>query len=253
MMQNPQDIIFKLCINKFFEINMIKKNKIIDMAKDCILENLDEHYEDVTLENTEKSFVPEPKLNKDKLEQLYQKYKDCKNCELSKTRIKFVFGEGDAQSKLMFIGEGPGYEEDKTGRPFVGKAGELLTKIIEAMALSRQKVYIANIVKCHPVIDTENLEKRNNDRKPNEEEIKSCINILEQQIDIIKPKIICTLGLVATEALLKKGKSISSLRGREFEYNGITVIPTFHPAYLLRNPIDKKLVWEDMKKILSLL
>ncbi len=165
---------------------------------------------------------------------------DCVKCRLSKSRKNIVFGEGNYRSKLMFIGEGPGAEEDNTGRPFVGRAGMLLTKIIESINLKREDVYIANIIKCRP---PEN-------RNPMDDEIAACTPFLKEQIAIIKPKIICALGKFAAEFIIGKDKgSISSVRGKEFNYGGITVIPTYHPSYLLRNPNAKRETWEDMKKI----
>ncbi|MCX5686779.1 MAG: uracil-DNA glycosylase [Candidatus Omnitrophica bacterium] len=175
----------------------------------------------------------------DSLEALKSEVLKCANCDLHRTRENVVFGSGNQKARLMFIGEAPGEDEDLKGLPFVGRAGQLLTKIIEAMGLSRQDVYIANILKCRPP----------NNRAPSPTEILACAGILRRQIDIIKPKVICTLGKFASQTLLKTEVSITALRGKFQEYNGIRVMPTFHPAYLLRNPQDKKLVWEDMKKI----
>ncbi len=167
----------------------------------------------------------------------------CIKCKLSETRKNIVFGEGNPSSKLMFIGEAPGAEEDNTGRPFVGRAGQLLTKIIESINLKREDVYIANIIKCRPP----------QNRNPFEEEIKQCSPFLKEQIKIIKPKIICTLGKFSTEFIIGTDKgTISAVRGNEFDYDGITVIPTYHPSYLLRNPDAKRETWEDMKKIRDL-
>ena len=167
----------------------------------------------------------------------------CTKCALSKTRKNIVFGEGDPESRLMFIGEAPGAEEDNTGKPFVGRAGQLLTKIIESINLKREEVYIANIIKCRP---PEN-------RNPIEDEIASCAPFLKEQIAIIRPQIICTLGKFSTEFIIGNDKgSISSVRGKTYNYDGITVIPTYHPSYLLRNPSAKKETWEDMKKIREL-
>lgn len=163
----------------------------------------------------------------------------CKRCDLHKTRRNVVFGSGSPDAKLMFIGEAPGEDEDLQGLPFVGRAGQLLTKIIEAMGLKRTDVYIANILKCRPP----------NNRAPLPTEILECEENVRRQVEIIKPKVICTLGKFASQTLLRSQTPISALRGRFQEYNGIKVMPTFHPAYLLRNPQDKKLVWEDMKKI----
>ncbi|MCL4428471.1 MAG: uracil-DNA glycosylase [Deltaproteobacteria bacterium] len=172
-----------------------------------------------------------------------EKVNECIKCRLSIARKKIVFGEGSPESRLMFIGEAPGAEEDNTGRPFVGRAGQLLTKIIESIGLKREEVYIANIIKCRP---PEN-------RNPLEDEINLCVPFLKEQISIIKPEIICTLGKFATEFIIGKDKgAISSVRGKEFNYEGINVIPTYHPSYLLRNPGAKRETWEDMKKIRGL-
>jgi uracil-DNA glycosylase len=164
---------------------------------------------------------------------------DCKRCKLHRTRKTLVFGEGNDRATLMFVGEGPGYDEDVQGRPFVGKAGQLLTKIIESIQLKREEVYIANIVKCRPP----------QNRNPEPDEIIACLPFLQKQIQTIEPKIICALGAFAAQSLLQTGEKISSLRGRPFDLGGIRVIPTYHPAFLLRNPEKKREVWEDMKKI----
>lgn len=169
---------------------------------------------------------------------------DCKKCGLCEYRTNIVFGEGDPKAKLMFIGEGPGREEDESGRPFIGRAGQLLTKIIEAMGLKREDVYIANIVKCRPPAN----------RTPLEDEIINCAPYLMQQIKVIKPKVIITLGSPATCTLLNEKIKISSIRGTFYEWNdGIKLMPTFHPAYLLRNPNDKRLVWDDVQKVIPLI
>jgi len=164
---------------------------------------------------------------------------DCKRCKLHRTRRTIVFGEGNEKATLMFVGEGPGYDEDVQGRPFVGKAGQLLTKIIESINLSREEVYIANIVKCRPP----------QNRNPETDEIQSCNPFLMDQIRVIRPRIICALGSFAAQTLLKTSTKISELRGKIFDIEGIKVIPTYHPAFLLRNPERKRDVWEDMKKI----
>jgi DNA polymerase len=168
---------------------------------------------------------------------------DCKRCELHRTRRTVVFGEGNEKAALMFIGEGPGYDEDVQGRPFVGKAGQLLTKIIESIRLPREEVYIANIIKCRPP----------QNRNPEPDEIQCCNPFLMKQIRVIRPRIICALGTFSAQTLLKTDTKISALRGKIFDLEGIKVIPTFHPAFLLRNPERKREVWEDMKKIAELL
>ena len=181
--------------------------------------------------------------NTDGLDALCKEVMKCAECDLHKTRLNVVFGSGSPKAELMFIGEAPGEDEDIQGIPFVGRAGQLLTKMIEAMGLTRQDVYIANILKCRPP----------NNRPPLPTEILACENNVKRQAEIIRPKIICTLGKFASQTLLRTETPISSLRGNEFEYNGIKVIPTFHPAYLLRNPPEKKVVWEDMQKIMKFL
>ena len=169
---------------------------------------------------------------------------DCKRCGLCAGRTHLVFGVGNPRARLMFVGEGPGYEEDRQGVPFVGRAGQLLNRIIEAMKMSRDDVYIANVVKCRP---PEN-------RAPLPDESATCLPFLRRQIEAIRPRAVCALGGVAVQALLETTVPISRVRG-EFRSlpDGTPVMPTFHPAYLLRNPEKKKEVWEDMKKILQLL
>lgn len=176
---------------------------------------------------------------KDALEKLKEKAANCKECALCGSRRNLVFGEGDPDASLMFIGEAPGIEEDIQGRPFVGKAGTLLTKIIEAISLKRGDVYIANCLKCRPP----------QNRNPLPSEVISCREFFLKQIEIIKPEVICCLGKFAAQTLLMSDESITRLRGRFYDFNGTKVMPTFHPAYLLRNPNEKRLVWEDMKKV----
>jgi DNA polymerase len=166
---------------------------------------------------------------------------DCKACALAKQRKNIVFGEGDENAELMFIGEGPGEDEDKTGRPFIGKAGQLLTKMIEAIGLTREQVYIANVVKCRPPAN----------REPFAEEVEACIDFLKTQIGLIKPKVIVCLGATSAGHLLNPGKRISSIRGRFMDYQGIRVMPTYHPAYLLRNESKKRDVWNDLKAVMA--
>ncbi len=169
---------------------------------------------------------------------------DCTRCKLHTLgRHQIVFGVGNPQADLMFVGEAPGHDEDIQGIPFVGRAGQLLTKIIEAIGLTREEVYIANVIKCRP---PEN-------RNPEPDEVETCEPFLFQQIDLIKPKVVVALGKFAAQALLGTLDPISRLRGRVFEYRGARLVPTFHPAYLLRNPSSKREVWEDMKLVRSLL
>jgi uracil-DNA glycosylase len=165
----------------------------------------------------------------------------CKLCGLGRRQI--VFGVGHARARLMFVGEGPGEEEDKQGEPFVGRAGQLLTKIIEAIGLTRDQVYIANVIKCRPP----------GNRNPEPDEVAACEPFLFRQVDVIKPMVIVPLGKFAAQSLLKTTDPITRLRGRVFQYRGASLIPTFHPAYLLRNPSAKREVWEDMKKVRAIL
>ena len=169
---------------------------------------------------------------------------DCTRCKLHKLgRTQIVFGVGNPEADLMFVGEAPGGEEDIQGVPFVGRAGQLLTKIIEAIGLKREDVYIANVIKCRPP----------QNRNPEPDEVATCEPFLFQQIDSIKPKVIVALGKFGAQTLLRTLDPISRLRGRVFEYRGSKLIPTFHPAYLLRNPSSKREVWEDMKLVRKLL
>jgi DNA polymerase len=169
---------------------------------------------------------------------------DCTRCKLHGLgRRQIVFGVGNPDADLMFVGEAPGADEDIQGIPFVGRAGQLLTKIIEAIGLKREDVYIANVIKCRPP----------QNRNPEPDEVDTCEPFLFQQVDIIKPKVIVALGTFAARALLRTLDPISRLRGRVYEYRGAKLIPTFHPAYLLRNPASKRDVWEDMKVVRGLL
>jgi uracil-DNA glycosylase family 4 len=168
---------------------------------------------------------------------------DCTRCRLHTGRHQIVFGVGNPNAELMFVGEAPGADEDMKGEPFVGRAGQLLTKIIEAMGLKREDVYIANVIKCRP---PEN-------RNPEPDEVETCEPFLFRQIDVIKPKVVVALGKFAAQGLLRTLDPISRLRGRVFDYRGAKLIPTFHPAYLLRNPSSKREVWEDMKLVKTLL
>jgi uracil-DNA glycosylase family 4 len=173
------------------------------------------------------------------LDAIRQEMGACTRCRLHEGRKSVVFGEGDAHAMLVFVGEAPGRDEDLQGRPFVGRAGELLTRIIEAIDLTREEVYIANIVKCRP---PEN-------RNPQPDEIQVCLPFLHKQLETIKPKIICALGTFAAQTLLETEERISILRGQFHNYHGALLMPTYHPAFLLRNPESKRAVWEDMKKI----
>jgi uracil-DNA glycosylase len=169
---------------------------------------------------------------------------ECTRCKLhAQGRQQIVYGVGNPDADLMFVGEAPGADEDVQGVPFVGRAGQLLTKIIEAIGLQRDDVYIANVIKCRPP----------GNRNPDPDEVEACEGFLFRQIDSIKPKVIVALGTFAAKALLKTQEPISRLRGRVYEYRGARLIPTFHPAFLLRSPDRKRDVWEDMKKVRALL
>lgn len=171
-----------------------------------------------------------------------QEIGNCTRCKLHRERKNIVFGEGDPSAVLVFIGEGPGHEEDEQGRPFVGAAGQLLTDIIvKGMKLKREDVYICNIVKCRPP----------NNRNPEPDEIEACEPFLIKQLQTIKPKIIVALGSIAAKTLLKSSEGITALRGKWQTYQGIPLMPTFHPAYLLRNPNDKALVWKDIQLVMA--
>lgn len=182
-------------------------------------------------------FPPQDKAKA--LEELESNARLCRECGLFASRRNLVFGQGSPDASLLFAGEAPGMEEDIRGEPFVGRAGTLLTKIIEAIGLKREEVYIANCLKCRPP----------QNRDPFPSEIIACREFLLKQIEIIRPKVICCLGKFSAQTLLMSEEPITRLRGRFYEFEGIMLMPTFHPAYLLRNPNEKKLAWEDMKKI----
>jgi uracil-DNA glycosylase len=166
---------------------------------------------------------------------------DCTQCKLAGTRKTVVFGVGNPNADLMFIGEAPGRDEDEQGEPFVGRAGQLLTDIIKAMKLTRDDVYIANVIKCRP---PEN-------RNPEPDELDACRPFIRRQVEMIKPKVIVTLGKFGLQSLTEKSYGISAVRGQWLDYNGIKLMPTYHPAYLLRTPAAKKDVWADMKQVMA--
>jgi uracil-DNA glycosylase len=168
---------------------------------------------------------------------------ECTRCKLHKGRTNVVFGVGNAEARLMFVGEGPGADEDVQGEPFVGRAGQQLTKIINAMGFEREDVYIANVVKCRPP----------GNRNPEPDEIEQCEPFLMRQIDVLEPAIVVALGKFAAQTLLRTSEPITKLRGRFHRIGGIQVMPTFHPSYLLRNPAAKREVWEDMKMVMAAL
>jgi len=174
------------------------------------------------------------------LEDLREDIRDCRRCKPYQGRTNLVFGEGTPKARLVFVGEGPGREEDLEGRPFVGEAGRLLTRIIKAMGLTRESVYICNVVKCRPP----------NNRDPEADEIDSCLPFLRRQLNLIQPDVICALGRVAAQSLLGKEFRITRERGKWQSFMDIPLMPTYHPAYLLRNPTAKREVWEDIREIM---
>ena len=181
---------------------------------------------------------------KDEMLDLRAEVMKCKQCSiLVKNRTKIVFGAGNIRAKIVFVGEAPGRDEDQQGIPFVGRAGQLLTKIIEAMGFSRQEVFICNVLKCRPP----------DNRAPAPDEAVNCLPFLKRQLELIQPRVIVALGNHACQALLRTDRGISQLRGSFQDYAGIPVMCTYHPAYLLRSPSEKKKVWEDMKKVLQFL
>lgn len=193
--------------------------------------------------NKIKSWGRKEGVSSETLEVIRMDLGDCRRCKLSKGRKNIVFGAGDPNARLMFVGEGPGYEEDQKGEPFVGAAGRLLTKIIEAINHTREQVYICNIIKCRPP----------GNRNPMTDEIEECFPFLKRQIAFVKPDVICALGAFAAQTLLETKSPISKLRGCFYDYMGTKVLPTYHPAYLLRSPDKKRDVWEDMQKLMKAL
>lgn len=222
------------------EMDEIIRKEVFGIIKD--IKGYLSYLKEMGLEYLPKSKDKTPKTlsTAEGLRKLREEIGDCKRCRLHQGRTSLVFGTGSPTAEIVFVGEAPGREEDIQGEPFVGEAGELLTKIIEAMGLRRQDVYITNVVKCRPP----------SNRNPETDEIETCEPFLIRQLEIIKPKIICALGTFAAQSLLKTKEKISALRGEFYYYHDIKVMPTYHPAYLLRNPIEKKVVWEDVKKIM---
>lgn len=193
------------------------------------------------------------------LAELADTIKSCTRCPLGSTRLNAVPGEGNVDADVMFVGEGPGFDEDRQGRPFVGRAGQLLDKMIVAMGLTREQVFIANIAKCHPMTDPLHPEKHGNDRAPNAEEIACCRKYIEKQISIICPKYVVALGGVAAKALIADAKSLGALRGKFYDLHldsvtlprPVKILATFHPAALLRNPGWKKDAWVDLQMVMD--
>jgi uracil-DNA glycosylase len=185
----------------------------------------------------------EERVENDSLERIRADIGDCTRCKLHKARTNIVFGVGNPKAELVFVGEGPGHDEDVQGEPFVGRAGKLLTQMIEAMGLQRSDVYICNVVKCRP---PEN-------RLPERDEIEICSPFLLRQLAAIQPKVICCLGACSAQTLLQTNQGISRFRGEWFDFRGAKLIATYHPAYLLRNPNAKAEVWKDLQKVMSVL
>lgn len=177
----------------------------------------------------------------DSLEGIRAELGDCRRCKLCKGRKNIVFGVGNPKARLMFVGEGPGRDEDLRGEPFVGAAGQLLNRMIEAMGLAREDVYIANVVKCRPP----------DNRDPEPDEVAACEPFLKAQIKAVKPEIIVGLGRYAVQTLLRDSTPVSRQRGKWREYEGTPLMPTYHPAYLLRNPAEKRPVWQDLQNVMA--
>jgi uracil-DNA glycosylase family 4 len=191
--------------------------------------------------NAPSLFEAVDRVENDTLERIREDLGECTRCRLHLQRNKIVFGTGNARAELVFVGEGPGHDEDMQGLPFVGRAGKLLTQMIEAMGLQREDVYICNVVKCRP---PEN-------RKPEDDEVATCSPFLYRQLDVIAPKAIVCLGATAVQALLKTKDSISRFRGTWIDYRNTKLMATYHPAYLLRNPAAKSEVWKDLQKVMA--
>ena len=180
-------------------------------------------------------------LSLETIDKIRSDVEGCKLCGLCSSRTNIVFGAGNNNARLIFIGRAPSFDDDKKGEPFTGAAGKLFTNILQAMNLTRSDIYLCNIVKCFPP----------DSRKPMAVEIKTCVSFLKRQIKVINPDFICTLGTTAAQTFLNTTEPLSVLRGKFYDYNGIKVMPTYHPAHLLQNPGDKRAVWEDMKKIVK--
>ena len=197
----------------------------------------------VPLEPEQDLPMPEAATSRDALAALERRVSGCIACPLHRSRTQTVFGVGNPGTKVLFIGEAPGREEDKQGKPFVGRAGQLLNKILAAIELDRKDVYITNVLKCRPP----------DNRDPQEHEIRECEHYLKEQIALIRPTVICALGRIAAQWLLQTNAPLATLRAGEYYYEGIRILPTYHPAALLRNPSFKKPAWEDFKKLKAML
>ncbi|MGD9031667.1 MAG: uracil-DNA glycosylase [Desulfobacteraceae bacterium] len=215
--------------------------EIVSHLKKLVVANMEMGLEGPTLSPSSLDYLDTRTSGFTSLEDLRKYIGDCKRCKLGYGRTNLVFGEGSPQARLVFVGEGPGREEDQAGLPFVGEAGRLLNKIINAMGLSREEVYICNVVKCRPP----------KNRDPEGDEIETCLPFLKEQLNLIRPQVICTLGRIAVQALLGKDFKITRERGRWHSFMDIPLMPTYHPAYLLRNPSAKRQVWDDIQKIMK--
>lgn len=215
--------------------------EIVGHLKNLMVVNMEMGLEPPTLSSSTLDYLETRSSHPGSLEDLKKSIGDCKRCKLCQGRTNLVFGEGAPEARLVFVGEGPGREEDLAGRPFVGEAGRLLDRIITAMDLTREAVYICNVVKCRPP----------DNRDPEGDEIEACIPFLRKQLGLIRPEVICTLGRIAAQALLGKEFKITLERGRWHSFMDIPLMPTYHPGYLLRNPSAKRHVWEDVKKVMG--
>lgn len=220
----------------------LKKGRLSPQLKECL-----EFYQELGAEFIfQRGHSDENQMDDEEIRflSLEEEIRSCQRCDLARTRTHAVPGEGNRKAELLFVGEAPGRDEDLQGRPFVGRAGALLTKIIKAMNFSREEVYITNVVKCRPP----------HNRTPTRKEIMSCYPYLLEQIELIKPKVIVALGGVAAKFFIPEAPGIMKIRGKWHEFQGIAVMPTFHPSYLIRNERDrerKRMVWEDMQKVME--
>lgn len=219
------------------------KLEVIEIARRYLLQQKDIYGNELWGNfNFDNSHRESKRIKYSSLEEMYNSIKDCQKCRLGSMRNKLVFGKGAKDAKLMLIGEAPGRDEDLKGEPFVGRAGQLLTKILNAIKLDREEVYITNILKCRPP----------SNRNPLENEMEMCLPYLCEQLKLIKPKIILCLGLVSANCLLQVKMSIKELRNKVYDYQGIKMLVTYHPAALLRNPQFKKPTWEDVQFVRQL-
>jgi len=215
--------------------------EIIGHLKKRMMANMEMGLDPPTLSPSTLNYLQTGSSHLGSLKDLRGHLGDCKRCKLCHARSNLVFGEGAHEARLVFVGEGPGREEDLEGKPFVGEAGRLLDRIITAMGLTREAVYICNVVKCRPP----------DNRDPESDEIEACIPFLKRQLALIRPEVICALGRVAVQALLGKNFKITRERGKWLSFMDIPLMPTYHPAYLLRNPSAKRQVWGDVQEIMK--